>query len=67
MTEFKQRASRTLDGREPTAILRNSRIERDYVPAESLTFDTMDDAPVQELTRSILDQRSDVLQYLANR
>lgn len=67
MTEFKQQASRILDEKKPTAILRNSRIEGYYVPAESLTFETMDDAQVQDLTRSILDQRSDVLEYLANR
>ena len=67
MTEFKQQASRILDEKQPTAILRNSRIEGYYVPAESLTFETMDDAQVQDLTRSILDQRSDVLEYLANR
>ena len=67
MTEFKQRASRILSDKKPTAILRNSKIEGYYVPAEFLTFDTMDDARVQEFTRSILDQRSDVLRYLASR
>ena len=67
MTEFKQQASRILDDRKPTAILRNSKIEGYYVPADSLAFDTMDDARVQELTRSVLDQRSEVLEYLANR
>ena len=30
MTEFKQRASRILDDRKPTAILRNSKIEGYY-------------------------------------
>ena len=44
MTEFKQQASRILNDRKPTAILRNSKIEGYYVPAEFLTFDTMDDA-----------------------
>ena len=67
MTEFKQQASRILDEKKPTAILRNSKVEGYYVPTESLAFDTMDDALVQELTRSILDQRSDVLEYLASR
>ena len=67
MTEFKQQASRILDDGKPTAILRNSKIEGYYVPADSLAFDTMDDARVQELTRSILDQRSEVLEYLASR
>ena len=67
MTEFKQQASRILDDKKPTAILRNSKIEGYYVPAESLTFDTIDDARVQELTRSILDQRSEALEYLASR
>ena len=55
MTEFKQHASRILDAGEPTAILRNSK------------FEAMDDARVAELTQSILDQRSDVLAYLAKR
>ena len=67
LTEFRQQASRILNDKKPTAILRNSKIEGYYVPAESLTFDTMDDAQVQELTRSILEQRSEALQRLANR
>ena len=67
MTELKQQASRILDERKPTAILRNSKVEGYYVPAESLLFDTMDDARVAQLTQSILDQRSDVLAYLAKR
>ena len=67
MAEFKQQASRILDDNKPTAILRNSKIEGYYVPAESLTFDRMDDTRVQELTRSILDQRSEALEYLASR
>ena len=67
MTEFKQQASRILDAREPTAILRNSKVEGYYLPVESLAFKTMDDARVAELTQSILDQRSDVLAYLAKR
>ena len=67
MTEFKQQASRILDDRTPTAILRNSKVEGYYVPAESLALDTLDDARVAELTRSILDQRSEVLAYLAKR
>lgn len=67
MTEFKQQASRILDAREPTAILRNSKVEGYYVPVESLTFKKMDDARVAELTQSILDQRSEVLAYLAKR
>ena len=67
MTEFKQQASRILDAKEPTAILRNSKVEGYYVPVESLAFDTMDDARVAELTQSILDQRSEVLAYLAKR
>ncbi len=67
MTELKQQASRILDAKEPTAILRNSKVEGYYVPVESLAFDTMDDARVAELTQSILDQRSEVLAYLAKR
>ena len=67
MTEFKQQASGILDAKEPTAILRNSKVEGYYVPVESLAFDTMDDARVAELTQSILDQRSEVLAYLAKR
>ena len=67
MTEFKQQASRILNDKETTAILRNSKVEGYYVPAESLVFDTMDDARVQELTRSVLDQRSEALKYLASR
>ena len=67
MTELKQRASRILDEKKPTAILRNSKIEGYYVPAESLAFDAIDDARVAELTRSILDQRSEVLAYLAKK
>ncbi len=67
MTEFKQQASQILDAREPTAILRNSKVEGYYLPVESLAFKTMDDARVAELTQSILDQRSDVLAYLAKR
>lgn len=66
MTEFKQRASRILDDKEPTAILRNSKVEG-YIPAASLAFETVDDARVAGLTRSILDQRSEVLAYLARR
>lgn len=67
MTEFKQQASRILDEKKPAAILRNSKVEGYYVPSESLAFDTLDDARVEELTRSILDQRSEVLAYLAKR
>ena len=67
MTELKQQASRILDEKRPTAILRNSKVEGYYVPVESLDFDTIDDARVAELTRSILDQRSEVLAYLAKR
>lgn len=67
MTEFKQHASRILDEKKPTAILRNSKVEGYYVPSESLAFDTLDDARVEELTQSILDQRSEVLAYLAKR
>ncbi|MCZ0941474.1 MAG: hypothetical protein OXJ53_00265 [Gammaproteobacteria bacterium] len=67
MTEFKQQTSRILDDKKPTAILRSGKIEGYYIPAESLDFDTMDDARVQELTRTVLDQRSEALQYLANR
>ncbi len=67
MTELKQRASRILDEKKPTAILRNGKVERYYVPAESLAFDTMDDTRVTELTQAILDQRSEVLAYLAKR
>lgn len=67
MTEFKQQASRILDEKKPTAILRNSKVEGYYVPSESLAFDTLDDARVEELTQSILDQRSEVLAYLAKR
>ena len=67
MTEFKQRASRILDQKRPTAILRNSKVEGYYVPAESLAFETLDDARVAALTRSILDQRSEALAYLAKR
>ena len=67
LTEFKQQASRILDDKKPMAILRNGKIEGYYVPAESLAFNTMDDAQVQELTRSILEQRSEALQRLANR
>ncbi len=67
MTELKQRASRILDAKQPTAILRNSKVEGYYIPAESLVFDTMDDTRVAELTESILDQRSEVLAYLAKR
>lgn len=67
MTEFKQRTSRILDEKEPTAILRNSKVEGYYIPAASLAFETVDDARVAELTRSILDQRSEVLAYLAGR
>lgn len=67
MTELKQQASRILDEGKPTAILRNSKIEGYYVPIESLAFDTIDDARAAELTQSILDQRSDVLAYLAKR
>ena len=36
MTEFKQRASRILDEREPTAILRHGKVEGYYVPAQFL-------------------------------
>ena len=67
MTEFKQQASRILDGKRPTAILCNSKVEGYYVPAESLDFDTMDDGRVAALTRSILDRRSEALAYLAER
>lgn len=67
MTELKQQASRILDEKQPTAILRNSKVEGYYVPIESLAFATTDDARVAELTRSILDQRSDVLAYLSKR
>ena len=67
VTELKQQASRILDEREPTAILRNRKVEGYYVPIESLAFDTVDDARAAELTRSILDQRSEVLAYLAKR
>lgn len=67
MTEFKQQASRILDAREPTAILRNSKVEGYYVPVESLAFEAVDDARVAELTESILDQRSDALAYLSKR
>ena len=67
MTELKQQASRILDAKEPTAILRNSKVEGHYIPIESLTFDRMDDARVVELTQSIRDQRSEVLAYLAKR
>ena len=67
MTELKQQASRILDEKKPTAILRNSKVEGYYVPAESLAFDTVEDARVEELTRSILDQRSEVLAYLSKR
>ena len=67
VTEFKQQASRILNDKIPAAILRNGGIEGYYVPAECLAFDTMDDARMQELTRSIFDQRSEALQYLANR
>ena len=67
MTELKQQASRILDEKEPTAILRNSKVEGYYVPVESLAFAATDDARVAELTQSILDQRSDVLAYLAKR
>ncbi len=67
MTELKQQASRILDEKRPTAILRNSKVEGYYVPVESLAFDMIDDARVAELTRSILDQRSEVLAYLAKR
>lgn len=67
MTEFKQQASRILDAKRPTAILRNSKVEGYYVPVESLNFEAMDDARVAELTQSILDQRSEVLSYLAKR
>lgn len=67
MTELKQQASRILDEKEPTAILRNSKVEGYYVPVESLAFATTDDSRVAELTRSILDQRSEVLAYLSKR
>ena len=67
MTELKQRASRILDEKEPTAILRNSKVEGYYVPIESLAFTTADDAEVAELTQSILDQRSEDLAYLSKR
>ncbi|MCE2459989.1 MAG: hypothetical protein J4F38_04330 [Pseudomonadales bacterium] len=67
MTELKQRASRILDEKKPTAILRNSKVEGYYVPVDSLAFDTIDDARADELTQSILDQRSEVLAYLAKR
>ena len=67
MTELKQQASRILDERKPTAILRNSKVEGYYVPIESLAFATTDDARVAELTQSILDQRSEVLAYLSKR
>ena len=67
MTELKRQASRILDEKQPTAILRNSRVEGVYVPVESLAFDTLDDARVAELTRSILDRRSELLAYLAKR
>ena len=67
MTELKQQASRILDEKEPTAILRNSKVEGYYVPIESLAFATADDARVAELTQSILDERSEVLAYLSKR
>ena len=67
ITELKQRASRILDEKKPTAILRNSKEEGYDVPAESLAFDTFDDTRVAELTQSILDQRSEVLAYLAKK
>ena len=67
MTELKQRASRILDEKKPTAILRNSKVEGYYVPVESLAFDTIDDARAADLTQSVLDQRSEVLAYLAKR
>ena len=67
MTEFKQQASRILNAREPTAILRNSKVEGYYVPVESLAFETMGDTRVANLTQTILDQRSEVLAYLSKR
>ncbi len=67
VTELKQRASQILNDKEPTAILRNSKIEGYYVPAEALAFDTLEDARVAKLTQSILDQRSEVLAYLAKK
>ncbi len=67
MTAFKQQASQIPGDKKPTANRPNSKIEGHDVPAEALTIDTMDDVPVQELTRSILDQRSEALEYLANR
>lgn len=67
MTELKQQASRILDEKKPTAILRNSKLEGYYVPVESLAFDTLDDTRVADLTQSILDQRSEVLAYLSKR
>ena len=67
ITEFKQQASRILDEKKTTAILRNNKVEGYYVPAESLASDTLDDARVADLTQFILDQRSEVLAYLAKR
>ena len=67
ITEFRQQASRILDAKKPTAILRNSKLEGYYFPVEFLAFDATGDARVAELAQSILDQRSEVLAYLSKR
>ena len=67
ITELRQQASRILDAKKPTTILRNSKLEGYYLPVESLAFDATDDARVAELTQSILYHRSEVLGYLSKR
>ena len=67
MTKSKQQASRNRNDEKPPANRPNTKIESHDVPAEALTSDTMDDARVEELTRSVLDHRSEALEYLANR
>lgn len=67
VTEFKQQACRILEEKKPTTTLRDSKAEGCCVPAESLAFGPLTDARVAELTQSILDQRLEVLAYLAKR
>ena len=67
MTKLKQKASRIRNDKKPTASRPNSKTEGHDAQEEALASDTMDDARVMELTRSILDHRSEPLEYLAKR
>ena len=67
MTKSKQQASRIRNEKKPTANRPSSKTEGHDAQEETLASDTMDDARVEELTRSILEQRTEALEYLAKR